>query len=195
MIAEEQTFEILPTERHVYITARLWHELYPKADPIPFGYMLHHEIDFTKYGNGISKFYFTYIIQLPENNIHEAGMCYDSHTRELELAVRIPYEDVEAASQEETVKLMEQYLLVAIDSISEIELQGEFAIDQFAEDVSVIFEKKNGTSTRSMRSSDTKMKQNSMNCGQFWCNDQRPKNHRTIRVDQPPVRSRPDAAF
>lgn len=132
---------MLPDERHIYVSMRVWHELYPKVDPAPFIYALYEGIDFESYGKGLRKFFLTFIVKKPHNHIHEAGRYYSRKKRALEVAIRLSYNDVTNATPEETFKLLEAAFLEGIDQIGEIKLPEPFDYKAFKKDVAAIFAK------------------------------------------------------
>ena len=60
--------KLMPEDRQLYLSGRIWEEVQPKFNLAPFVYALHDTIDLAKYGNGIRKFYFTFII-VPADDI------------------------------------------------------------------------------------------------------------------------------
>lgn len=139
MTTKEKHTAIIPDDRHIYVSGRIWDALYPKVDPAPFVYALHRGIDFDKYGPGIEKFYFTFIVTRPHNNLHQPGIHFDKTTKEFEVAVRIPYEEIVDATQLDTLHQMEEAFLAGIDRIAEIKLDSPFDYHSFREDVAAIF--------------------------------------------------------
>ena len=67
----------IPEDRQIYISGRLWHEVYPKVNLTPFIYVLHDGIDLSKYGKGLKKFYFTFIVVQPHDEINVPYACFD----------------------------------------------------------------------------------------------------------------------
>jgi hypothetical protein len=142
MIANKKEFYIIPNDRHIYVSGRIWHELYPKVDPSPFLFKLYEEIDFESYGKGLDKFYFTFIVTRKENKLHQPGRYFSRKKRALEVAIRLPYDEVYQASQEETFRLLEAAFLAGIDQIGEVKLAEPFDYKAFKADVAKIFEDK-----------------------------------------------------
>ncbi|MEL7252316.1 MAG: hypothetical protein AAFO03_28150 [Bacteroidota bacterium] len=142
MIAKKKEFYIIPTERHIYVSGRVWHEVHPKVNPSPFIYKLYEEIDFESYGKGLSKFYFTFIVTQPQNKLHQPGRYFSRKKRALEVAIRLPYEEVYHASEEDTFRMLEAAFLQGIEQIGEVKLPAPFDFEAFKTDVAKIFEDK-----------------------------------------------------
>jgi len=128
----------------LFISGRIWHELYPKADPGLFLEVLRREIDLCKYGKGIAKFYFTFVImeKLSPNFSNWVGSDYYPEKASIDIGIRVPYQDVVDADKKTVIKLMEKALLEGIDTITEHEqeLVAPFDYAAFKADVETIFE-------------------------------------------------------
>ena len=131
--------KLIPEERQIYISARLWHEIQPKVRLAPFVYALHYGIDLSKYGDGLKKFYFTFLILRPERTLFPPGTYFDEEKRSAEIAVKIDYDKALHSSKEEIIKMMENAYLEGIDLISTLPLPGEFDVAAFRKDVETIF--------------------------------------------------------
>lgn len=132
----------IPDERQIYISGRLWHEIYPKMDIAPFIFALHEGIDFTKYGEGLKKLYFTFLVMPPEDQVLAPYQHYSVKRQEADISVRIPYEAVVNAAAPELVKLMEEAYLQGIERLkSYTALVRDFDVDGLKRDVEKIFEK------------------------------------------------------
>lgn len=129
----------LPDDRQIYVSSRLWHEIYSKVNLPPFIFALHEGIDLSKYGDGLKKFYFTFIIVTPADKVNQAYTHYDKKERSADIAIAIPYDQAEKASESELIKLMEQAYLQGIDQLHQLRLKGEFDICAFRKDVEAIF--------------------------------------------------------
>ncbi|MEO0683642.1 MAG: hypothetical protein AAFY76_00995 [Cyanobacteria bacterium J06649_11] len=129
-------------QEQLFLTGRISQKVYPKVWPTVFEDGLRPLIDLSKYGDGIKKFYFTFIVL--ENEVLEfTGSHYDHEERVLEVAIRIPLEELLEASQEEIIRRMEQTYLEAIAQIGEIELATPFDHTAFKADVEVAFTESN----------------------------------------------------
>ena len=131
--------KLIPNDRQIYVSARLWHEIDSKVRLAPFIYALHDGIDLTKYGDGLKKFYFTFLILRPERTLFPPGTYFDKEKRSAEIAVKIDYDKVLHSSKEEIIKMMEDAYLEGIDLISTLPLPGEFDVAAFRKDVETIF--------------------------------------------------------
>lgn len=100
---------------------------------------LHEAIDLTKYGEGLKKFYFTFLIMIPGDKVLEPYKHYSPKKQEADISVRIPYDQVLRASEPELIKLMEQAYLKGIDQLRSYSLKNRFDIDGFKADVQAIF--------------------------------------------------------
>jgi hypothetical protein len=136
---KDKEFYLLPEDISIYVSGRVWHELYPKVNPSPFLYKLYEEIDLASYGKGLEKFYFTFIVTQPTNNLHQAGNYFSSKKRSMEVAVRLPYEDVYSASEAEVFRMLEAAFLEGIDQIGKVQLPESFDYISFKTDVARIF--------------------------------------------------------
>lgn len=129
----------LPKDRQIYLSGRLWHEISPKVRIAPFIYALHEGIDLTKYGDGLEKFYFTFLVQ--KTDFFKPAKFYSQKKKEADISVEIPIEKVEAATEEKTIKLMEAAYLEGIDKLKTIKRLHNFDVDAFKKDVEAIFSK------------------------------------------------------
>ena len=129
-------------QEQLFLTGRISQKVYPKVWPTVFEDGLRPLIDLSKYGDGVRKFYFTFVAL--ENEVLEfTGSHYDQKERVLEVALRIPLEELLEASQEETIRRMEQTYLEAIEQIGEIELAARFDHAAFEIDVKAAFAESN----------------------------------------------------
>ena len=128
----------LPKDRQIYLSGRLWHEYYPKVNIPPFIYVLHENINLTQYGEGLQKFYFTFLVNKP-NGYKKEVTIYNQDKQEADISVEIPYEDVETATEKETIKLMEEAYLKGIEKLKTIKQLRNFDVDAFKRDVEEIF--------------------------------------------------------
>ena len=130
-------------EQHLFISGRIWHELYPKADPGLFLKVLRREIDLGKYGEGIADFYFTFVIleKLTPNFSNWVGSDYYPEKASVDIGIRIPYQEVIEGDEGAVINLMEKALLDGIDTIAEHdkELIAPFDYKAFKTDVEAIF--------------------------------------------------------
>lgn len=123
----------------IFVSGRIWHEYYPKVDPSPFLYALHQWIDLTKYGDGLKKYFFTFLALSAENKLHFPGTYFSRKREEAEIAVAIPTDNIMEISKEEIMKLMEAAYLEGIELIKTLPLKSEFDVDAFKKDVEAIF--------------------------------------------------------
>lgn len=132
----------IPDERQIYISGRLWHEIYPKMDIAPFIFALHEGIDLTKYGEGLKKLYFTFLVMPPEDQVLAPYQHYSAKKQEADISVRMPYEAVVNAALPELVRLMEQAYLQGIERLKAYTaLVRGFDVEGLKRDVEKIFEK------------------------------------------------------
>lgn len=128
----------LPDDRQIYISSRLWHEIYEKVNLLPFIFVLHENIAFSKYGSGLKKFYFTFIIVPPTDKVDQPYVHFSKKERTADIAVAIPYDQAVSASGLELIKLMEKAYLEGIDLIG-TRVKKDFDAAQFRKDVEAIF--------------------------------------------------------
>ena len=132
----------IPDERQIYISGRLWHEIYAKMDIAPFIFALHEGIDLTKYGEGLKKLYFTFLVMPPDDQVLAPYQHYSSKKQEADISVRIPYEAVVNAAAPELLRLMEEAYLQGVERLkSYTALVRDFDVEWLKRDVEKIFEK------------------------------------------------------
>lgn len=132
----------IPDDRQIYISGRLWHEIYPKMDIAPFIFALHDGIDLTKYGEGLKKLYFTFLVMPPDDQVLAPYQHYFAKKQEADISVRIPYEAVVNAAAPELVRLMEEAYLQGVERLkSYTALVRDFDVEWLKRDVEKIFEK------------------------------------------------------
>ena len=125
--------------QQIHVSGRIAQQVYPKANPVLFEEVLRQKIDLSKYGDGLSKYFFTFIVL--ENTVLEfEGSYFNTDDRTAEIAVRIPLDEVLEASQERTIRLMENAYLKGVDLIGTLDLGASFDHDAFKRDVKGIFE-------------------------------------------------------
>lgn len=129
-------------QQQIHVSGRIAQEVFPKVNPQLFADVLRERIDLSFYGEGVDKFYFTFIAL--ENTVLEfEGEHYERETRKVEVAVRISLEEVLSASQEKTIALMETAYLKGIGQIVHLELAAPFDYLAFRRDVTDIFAEEN----------------------------------------------------
>ncbi|MDX1939525.1 MAG: hypothetical protein SFU99_03180 [Saprospiraceae bacterium] len=132
--------KLLPKDRQIYVSGRVWHEYYPKINVTPFIYALYENIDLAKYGNGLKRFLFTYIVTKPDG-FYEPVVIFDKTKKEADISIVIPNEVIENATEEETIKIMEAIYLQGIDKLNSIKEISNFDVATFKKDVEAIFAK------------------------------------------------------
>lgn len=148
MITDEQQILIAQQEKEakeqLFFSGRIWHELYPKADPGLFLEVLRREIDISRYGKGIAKFYFTFVVleRLTPNFSNWVGSDYYPENASIDIGIRVPFQEVVDGDQRTVIKLMEKALLAGIDTVAEHEqeLAAPFDYKAFKADVEAVFE-------------------------------------------------------
>ena len=148
MIAEEQQLLIAQQEQEnkeqLFFSGRIWHELLPKVSPGLFINGLRPRIDLKKYGEGIAKFYFTFVVleKITPNFSNWVGSDYYPKRASVDIGVRVPYQEVVENDERAVIRLMENALLEGIDTIAEHEeeLIAPFDYKAFKADVEAIFE-------------------------------------------------------
>lgn len=130
--------KLIPDDRQMYVSARLWHEIDSKVRLAPFIYALHDEIDLSKYGDKLDRFYFTFLILRPGRMLFQPGTYYSRKRKRIEVAVAIDYEKAFNATRPELIKMMEKAYLEGIEMIGS-RIKTGFDIDQFKKDVEAIF--------------------------------------------------------
>jgi len=130
--------KLIPDDRQIYVSARLWHEIDSKVRLAPFIYALHDGIDLSKYGDKLDRFYFTFLILRPERMLFKPGTYYSRKRKRIEVAVAIDYEKAFNATQPDLIKMMEKAYLKGIEMIG-TRIKTGFDIEQFKKDVEAIF--------------------------------------------------------
>jgi len=111
-------------------------------DIAPFIFALHEGIDLTKYGEGLKKLYFTFLVMPPDDQVLVPYQHYSAKKQEADISVPIPYEAVVNAAAPELVRLMEQAYLQGIEGLkSYAALLRDFDVEWLKRDVEKIFEK------------------------------------------------------
>jgi hypothetical protein len=125
-------------KQQIHVSGRFVEEVFPKFNPGVFSDVLRREIDLSRYGEGVNKFYFTFVA-LGNTTLKFHGQHYSRKKRAVEIAVRVPLEAVLSANQEETIRLMEKAYLEGIDLIGTLPLVAPFDQMAFRRDVEAIF--------------------------------------------------------
>jgi len=128
-------------KQRIFISGRIWNDLYPKVGPGLFLEEIRKHIDLSQYGEGIEKYYFTFIAieKIPPNFLGWLGSNYNPKHKKVEIAIELPYQKVVEADKEEVIKLMEAAFLKGIDEIADFNLVASFDYEAFKEDVTNIF--------------------------------------------------------
>lgn len=144
-VSEEKLYaeqQALTEKQQFFISGRIWHELSPKVIPVIFRDVLRREIDLSKYGDGIAKYYFTFVAMKVTPNFKSwVGAGYNRKLRHADIGIELPYEALFHTSQKETIQLMEKAFLEGIDLIPTLKLAGPFDQVAFKKDVEAIFAK------------------------------------------------------
>ena len=151
MITEEQQLLIEQQEKEakeqLFFSGRIWHELLPKVRPGLFIKALRPRINLRDYGEGIAKFYFTFVVleKITPNFSNWVGSDYYPEKASIDIGVRVPYQEVVDGDKKAVIKLMEKALLEGIDIIAEHEreLVAPFDYTAFKADVEAVFENPN----------------------------------------------------
>lgn len=130
--------ETLNKNRSIYISARLWHEYQDKVNLTPFINAIEEHITLSNYGDGLNKFYFTFLVTKP-NDFFVPVKIFNKKKKAADISVEIPYEKIEAATKEEAIKLMEEAYLKGIDKMAAIKSLENFDVAAFKKDVEAIF--------------------------------------------------------
>lgn len=151
MIADEQQLLREQEERaekeQLHFSGRIWHEVLPKVRPSLFIKALRPQIDLRDYGEGLAKFYFTFVVleKLTPNFANWVGSDYYPKKASVDIGVRVPYQKVVEGDEHDVIKLMEQAVLDGIDTLAEHEEQfiAPFDYQVFKADVAAIFAQEN----------------------------------------------------
>jgi hypothetical protein len=130
---------ILPNDRQIYISSRVWHEVSEFVDELPFQFTLHDKIDLLRYGNGLKKFYFNFLI-----TPHDVLMPYTYFSKkrqEADISVSILYQTFLKATPTQRFKLLESAYLEGIDQLAKRLKNQDFDTARFKADVAALFAK------------------------------------------------------
>lgn len=124
--------------QQIHVSGRIAQEVFPKVNPQIFADVLRERIDLSTYGEGIDKFYLTFIV-MGDTVLKFEGEHYNCNSRKAEIAVSIPLEQVLDASQEQTIALMQQAYLEGIEQIAQLKLAAPFDFLALRSDVASVF--------------------------------------------------------
>lgn len=111
-------------------------------DLAPFIYALHEEIDLAKYGEGLKKLYFTFLVMPADDKVLVPYRHYWRKKEEADISVRIPYDQAVSASESEIVKLMELAYLKGVDQLATYStLRQKYDVAGLRRDVEALFAK------------------------------------------------------
>ncbi len=132
--------EAIQENNNIFISCRIWHEYQDKINLTPFINAIEDKITLASYGEGLQKFYFTFLVTKP-NDFFVPVKIFSKKKKEADISVAIPYEKIEAATKEEAIKLMEEAYLQGIDKLAAIKSLADFDVAAFKKDVEAIFAK------------------------------------------------------
>ena len=132
----------IPEDRHIYISGRVWHEVINKVNFTPFIYVLHDNLDLSTFGKGLARFYFSFIIVKPDDQINTPYARFNEEKKFADIATSIPYNLYDKASEKEAIKLMEDAYLKGIDQLNELPIQN-FDVTSLKNAVEAIFAQDN----------------------------------------------------
>ena len=113
----------IPEDRQIYISGRVWHEIMNKVSFTPFIYVLHDKLDLSAFGEGLTRFYFTFIIVKPDDQINVPYAHFNKNNKSADIAIVIPYRLYDEASEKEAIQLMENAYLEGVDKLNELPYQ------------------------------------------------------------------------
>ena len=127
---------------NIYISGRVWHEVMHKLNLIPFIYALHDKLDLTTFGEGLARFYFSFIIVKPDDQINIPYARFNKSKKFADIAISIPYNLYNNASEKDAIQFMENAYLKSIDQLNELSIQ-DFDITSLKNVVAAIFAQDN----------------------------------------------------
>lgn len=125
-------------DRRINIGLIAWHELSDKIKAVGFEDTLNENIDLSTYGEGVEKYYFTFIVVKPTNTIHEEELFFNPEKKELSISLKLNYEEVEAASKDKMMELMSALFLKGLDQANDLEIP-DFDVEKLREDAERLF--------------------------------------------------------
>jgi hypothetical protein len=128
---------ILPQDRQIYISGRIWHDILPKVDISPFLYALHDSINLSDFGKGLQRYYFSFILMPEGEQINLPYAHYDAERRIADVAVSVPYGDYEEKTTNRILMLENAYLQ-GIDRLAALNIT-EFDVKAFYQNVKKVF--------------------------------------------------------
>ncbi|HMQ49860.1 MAG TPA: hypothetical protein PKA70_20505 [Saprospiraceae bacterium] len=138
----KNVLQVIPEERQIYISGRVWHEVFPKVNLTPFIYILHQNVDLRQYGGGLRKYYFTFIVVKSGDKFNKPYARFNKKRKEADIAIGISYDLISQSSKEEALKLMEEAYLEGIDKLKELPLT-DFDTYKFKNDIATLFKQDN----------------------------------------------------
>lgn len=132
----------IPEDRQIYISGRIWHEIINKVNFTPFIYVLHDKLDLITFGEGLARFYFSFIIVKPDDQINASYAHFNEKKKSADIAISIPYHLYDKASEKESIKLMENAYLKGIDELNELPIN-DFDVSGLKSAVEAIFAQDN----------------------------------------------------
>jgi hypothetical protein len=138
MTADMTTTRLLPKDRQIYLSGRIWHEILPAVDISPFIYALHSAIDLRAFGTGLKRYYFSFVLMPEGEQINNPYARYDEKSRSADIAVEVPYQEYQT-SPEARLQLLTTAYLEGIDQLATLNVP-DFDVDAFRAAVKDVFE-------------------------------------------------------
>lgn len=130
----------IPDDRQFYVSGRIWHEALPKFDVAPLALALHAGMDLRDYGPGLGRFYLTFIVMPPDDDLHAPYIHLDAPSREADVAVALPYAAFMEADEGGAAALMAAAYLEGAAQVRDAGVKG-FDADAFTRDLADLFAK------------------------------------------------------
>jgi hypothetical protein len=132
----------IPEDRQIYISGRVWHEIMNKVNFTPFIYVLHDKLDLSAFGEGLTRFYFTFIIVKPDDQINVPYAHFNKNNKSADIAIAIPYHLYDEAPEKEAIELLEHAYLEGVDKLNELPIK-DFDVMGLKNTVELIFAQDN----------------------------------------------------
>ncbi len=123
------------------ITSVTTADIRPKIDVVLLEDLLNEMIQLSDYGKGIKQLFFIFLVVPEENDIHENLVKFHEEDKVLEVALRLPYESIITAKQEEVRSSMALLFLSLFDLVNEL-LIPEVNFGQLKKKVEEVFNEK-----------------------------------------------------
>ena len=101
--------------------------------------LLNAQVQLSKYGTGLRGIAVVFIGTAPEDVIHQEEITYDASKKDLYVQVRLPYAELEQATEAEVLVLMARKYLQTLRDLAALEELRDFDGERLVRDVQGMF--------------------------------------------------------